>query len=155
MGNTLRGSYRAKLDKSGRIKIPEKFRTAIEKEYGKELFITSIKDGSVQIFPLPVWDELTGITTEGTLYLKPRIRNFLIRVNRLGNKHEIDTKGRVLISQPLREKANLEVEVEVIGLSNHLEVWNTDILDQTLEDKPLTEEDFERISELKPKGKPE
>jgi hypothetical protein len=43
----------------------------------------------------------------------------------------------------------------VIGLSNHLEVWNTDILDETLEDKPLTEEDFELISELKPKGKPE
>jgi len=155
VGNSLIGSYKAKLDKSGRVKIPEKFRMAIEEEYGKELFITSLTDGSVQIFPLPVWNELTGITTEGALYLKPRIRNFLIRVNRLGNKHEIDSKGRVLISQPLREKAKLEEEVEVIGLSNHLEVWNKEILDETMEDKPITEEDFEVISELKPKGKPE
>ena len=155
MGNSLIGSYKAKLDKSGRIKIPEKFRIALEEEYGKELFITSLTDGSVQIFPLSVWNELTGIATEGILHLQPRIRNFLIRVNRLGNKYEIDSKGRVLINQALREKAKLEEEVEVIGLSNHLEIWNKDILDETLEQKPLTDKDFEIISELQPKGKSE
>ena len=147
------GSYTARFDKSGRIKIPEKFRIAIEEKYGKDVFITSLTDESVQIYPLPVWERLSGISDEGALHLKPAIRKFMIRVNRRGNHHQIDSKGRVLIGQVLRERANLEEEVEVIGLSNHLEVWNKNKLDVSLEEKPLTNEDFENISQLLPQGK--
>jgi len=153
VGNSLIGSYSARFDKSGRIKIPEKFRAAIEEEYGKELFITSLTDEAVQVYPLSVWEELTGIANEGALHLKPTVRKFMLRVNRKGMKYNIDSKGRILINQSLREKANLEDEVEVIGLSNHLEIWNKDVLDETLEEKPLTNEDFENMADLLPQGK--
>jgi MraZ protein len=155
MTNSLIGSYTARLDQSGRIKIPEKFRETIEAIYGKDLFITSLTDESVQIYPLSVWEEMTGIAGEGALHLRPDVRRFMLRVNRKGSKHEIDSKGRVLISQVLREKAGLQEEVEVIGLSNHLEVWNRDALDGTLEKAPLTDEDFENIARLLPRGKQE
>ncbi len=148
MGNTLIGSYTARFDKSGRIKIPEKFRSAIEEEYGTELFITSLTDEAVQIYPLPVWDSLTGIAGEGAYHFKPSIRRLLIRVNSKGTKYQIDSKGRVLINQSLRDKAKLEEEVEVIGLSNHLEIWNKSSLEDMLGEKPLTDEDFESIVEL-------
>jgi len=148
MGNTLIGSYTARFDKSGRIKIPEKFRAAIEEAYGTELFITSLTDEAVQIYPLPVWDSLTGIAGEGAYHFKPSIRRLLIRVNSKGTKYQIDSKGRVLINQSLRDKAKLEEEVEVIGLSNHLEIWNKSSLEDMLGEKPLTDEDFESIAEL-------
>jgi len=153
MANSLIGSYTAKFDASGRIKIPEKFREAIEAEYGRGLFITSLSDEAVQIYPLSVWEELTGVAKEGALHLRPAIRKFMLRVNRKGNKNQIDSKGRVLISQTLRDKAKLQEEVEVIGLSNHLEIWNKEILDGILEEKPLTDEDFENIAGLMPRGK--
>lgn len=155
MGNFLIGSYTVKFDKSGRIKIPEKFRLAIEEEYGKSVFITSLTDESIQIYPLSVWEKLTGISHEGAIHLKPSVRRFMIRVNRKGNQYEIDARGRILVNQTLREMANLESEVEVIGLSNHLEIWNRDKLDETLEKKPLTNEDFESIADLLPHGKAE
>jgi DNA-binding transcriptional regulator/RsmH inhibitor MraZ len=120
MGNSLIGSYAAKIDKSGRIKIPEKFRTAIESEYGKEVFITSLTDEAVQVYPLSVWEELTGVANAA-----------------------------------LRIRASLQEEVEVIGLNNHLEVWNKELLDEKLEKKPLTDEDFESIASLIPRGKSE
>lgn len=148
MGNTLIGSYAARFDKSGRIKIPERFRAAIEEEYGKELFITSLTDEAVQIYPLPVWNSLTGIAGEGAYHFKPAIRRLLIRVNSKGTRYQIDSKGRILINQLLREKAQLEDEVEIIGLSNHLEIWNKAMLEETLGEKPLTDEDFENIAEL-------
>jgi division/cell wall cluster transcriptional repressor MraZ len=148
MGNLLIGSYTARFDKSGRIKIPEKFRTAIEEEYGKELFITSLTDEAVQVYPLPVWSSLTGIAGEGAYHFKPSIRRLLIRVNSKGTKYQLDSKGRILINQALREKAKLEEEVEVIGLSNHLEIWNKAQLDEMLGEKPLTDDDFESIAEL-------
>jgi len=155
MGNSLIGNYSAKIDKSGRIKIPEKFRAAIEEEYGRDVFITSLTDEAVQIYPVTVWLELTGVAREGALHLRPNVRRFLLRVNRKGARHEIDSKGRVLLTAALREAARLQDEVEVIGFNNHLEVWNREELDKQLAAKPLTDEDFENISELIPRGKSE
>ncbi len=155
MSNSLIGSYPARLDASGRVKIPQKFREAIEAQHGREVFITSLNDESIQIYPLSVWEQLTGIANEGALHLRPDVRRFMLRVNRKGARNEIDSKGRVLINQILRQKANLQEEVEVIGLNNHLEIWNKDILDGVLEEKPLTDEDFVNIAQLIPRGKQE
>jgi len=155
MADVLIGNYTARFDASGRIKIPEKFREVIQTKYGRELFVTSLTDESVQIYPLSVWLEMTGMTSEGALHLRPDVRKFMLRVNRNGSRHELDSKGRVLISQALREKARLKEEVEVVGLSNHLEVWNKDALDRLLEEKPLSDADLESIARLVPRGQSE
>lgn len=153
MADVLLGNYSARFDASGRIKIPEKFREVIEQKYGRDLFITSLYEDSVHIYPLAVWLEMTRMTTEGAIHLRPDVRKFMLRVNRNGARNELDTKGRVLINQALREKAGLGEEVEVLGLTNHLEVWNKTKLDGTLEEKRLTDEDFENIARLVPRGK--
>ncbi len=155
MADVLIGSYSARLDASGRIKIPEKFRDVLEAVYGKDLFVTSLSDESVQIYPLSVWLEMTGMTAEGAVHLRPDVRKFMLRVNRNGSRHELDSKGRVLITQALRDKARLQEVVEVVGFSNHLEVWNKDVLDGVLEEKPLSDDDFVNIARLIPRGKPE
>jgi MraZ protein len=155
MTDSLIGSYTARFDASGRIKIPEKFRETIESQFGKDVVITSLTDEAVQLYPLSVWEEMTGVARSGAVHLRPDVRKFMLRVNRKGNKLTIDSKGRVLINQGLREKAKLPEEVEVIGLSNHLEIWNKDILDGILDEKPLTDSDFENIARLMPQGKRE
>src|SRR5512136_2290323 len=139
MANVLIGSYTARLDARGRIKIPEKFREVIEQVYGKDLFVTSLSDDSIKIYPLGVWLAMTDLTSEGAVHLRPDVRKFMLRVNRNGSRHELDSKGRVLINQALRDKARLQEDVEVVGLSNHLEIWNKDALDALLEEKPLSD----------------
>ncbi len=155
MQGVLLGSTTARIDHSGRVKIPERFRDIIERQWGKALFVTSLYDESVQIYPLPVWLEMSGMTTEGALQLRPDVRKFLLRVNRNGSQIEIDSKGRILIGQTLREKAVLLEEVEVVGLSNHLEIWNREVLDGKMESTPLSEADFENIARIMPRGRPE
>ncbi len=155
MQDVLLGSTTARIDNSGRVKIPERFRDIIERKWGKALFVTSLYDESVQIYPLPVWLEMSGMTTEGALQLRPDVRRFLLRVNRNGSQIEIDPKGRMLIGQTLRDKALLHEEVEVVGLSNHLEIWNKEVLDGKIESTPLSEADFENIARIMPRGKPE
>ncbi|MCJ7679268.1 MAG: hypothetical protein MUP70_00945 [Candidatus Aminicenantes bacterium] len=142
------GSYSVRFDTSGRIKIPEKFRADLEESFGKDIFITSLTNEAVQIYPWPVWEKLTGITTQGLLHLKPNLRRFKLQVNRKGSHHIIDSKGRILISQDLREKAQLEELVEVVGLDDHFEVWNKTMLDRMLDENPLTDSDFETIANL-------
>ncbi|HDJ22637.1 MAG: hypothetical protein B5M54_00655 [Candidatus Aminicenantes bacterium 4484_214] len=148
MGNLLIGSATAKLDKSGRLKIPERFRETLEENYGKHVFITCLNNHSIQIYPLSIWQTMTKTTAKGFIHLRPDIYRFLIQVNHLGAPYEIDSKGRVLIQQELREKAELDGEVEVLGLNTHLEVWNKKRLQEMMLQHPLTEEDFEKISSL-------
>jgi MraZ protein len=152
----LVGSYTAKLDASGRVKIPEKFREVIEETYGKDVVVTSLANEAVQVYPFPVWERMTGANPEMTLSLQPRLRKFMAQVNYKGTHQQLDSKGRILINQALRDKAQLPDEVEVVGMTHHLEIWNKHNLERMLEDKPLTDEDFETIAKLlAPRGKPE
>ena len=41
----LRGNYAAKIDDKGRLKIPNAFRTLVEKAHGTELIVTSLTAG--------------------------------------------------------------------------------------------------------------
>jgi MraZ protein len=155
MGSRLIGSFKAKLDKGGRIKIPEKFRIAIEEEFGKSLFVTSLEDEFVQVFPLPVWEKMTETPDSGTRYPDPDIQEFLRKAHMMGNGCELDSKGRVLIVQALREKAGLQDEVEVIGLNNYLEIWDRTRLEKKIAQRPLTHQDFKNITKLMSDRKPE
>ena len=152
LGNYLIGSYKARFDKSGRIKIPEQFRAAIEEKFGRDVFITSLNDPAVQIYPLAVWEEFAGLSKEKSAPIRPYVKNFMRRVNREGNFHEIDSKGRVLVNQSLKQRARLNEEVEIIGMNTYLEIWDKQVLDQMLEQNPLTDDDLERIAELKSRG---
>jgi len=148
MGKMLIGNYKAKLDKGGRIKIPERFRSIIEEQFGKDLFVTSIEDDFVQLFPLPVWEKMTETPDSGTRYPDPDIQEFVRKAHLSGSYGDIDSKGRVLINQVLREKSGLAAEVQVIGMNNYLEVWDRARLDEKIAKKPLTHQDFKNISKL-------
>jgi MraZ protein len=148
MGNLLIGSYKAKLDKGGRLKIPEKFRAAVEERFGKSLFVTSIEDDYVQIFPLPVWEGIMSAPDGASSFPDPDVQEFIRKASLLGTTGEIDSKGRVLITQWLRAKAGLQAEVQVIGLNTYLEVWDRARIDAKMAQKPLTTEDLRKISRL-------
>lgn len=152
---SLIGSYQATLDKAGRLKIPERFRVLIEARYGPGLFITSLENESVRIFPLSVWKEMTGTSEQSMAFIRSSYREFFLRAHGRGCAGEIDAKGRVLITPRLREKNGLKSEVEVVGMNNHLEVWDKERLEAKLDQNPLTAEDFEKFAALGPVRKPE
>ena len=147
----LLGSATARFDSSGRIKIPQRFRSYIEETYGPIVFITSITPNAVQIYPYKAWKELTKATTHNRIQFDLEIRRSISRVSRRGLPYEIDSKGRVLISQVLRNKAQLEEEVEIVGMEDHLEVWNPTLLDKDEEEYPLDEKRLALLAGLGPK----
>ena len=143
----LRGNSPAKIDDRGRLKIPNGFRSFIEDEHGRELFVTSLQGDSVRIYPMPVWADI-----ERKLALIPsshpsRLR-FLDRVNFFGQVSEIDTQGRVVIPPRLRESATMVGEVDVFGQMNYLEVWNHERFIAKMQREPFTDADAQALSDL-------
>ena len=57
------------------------------------------------------------------------------------SKCEVDGQGRILISQNLRDFANLKKNVTIIGFSNHAEIWDCEAYSE-LEAEELTPENI-------------
>ena len=143
----LRGNYAAKIDEKARLKIPNAFRALVEKAHGTELFVTSLTGESVRIYPMPVWLALEERLSRAPSTLPAR-NKFLDRVNYYGQSAEIDSQGRVLIHQRLRESAGMTGEVDVLGAVDRLDVWNHDRLVAKMLSDPYTDDDAKALSEF-------
>jgi MraZ protein len=138
----LRGHHPARVDDKGRLKVPNGFRTLIEAQYGAELFVTSVTGEHVRVYPMAVWLEVERKLQAMPSSHPSRLR-FLERVNFYGQAVAMDRQGRVLLPQLLRDSAAMLGDVSVLGVQNHLEVWN---LKRLLE--PFTDEDGRVLSEF-------
>ncbi len=142
----LRGSAPAKVDDKGRLKIPTDFRRTIEERYGPDLFVTSIEGESASLYPLPVWEEIEA-RLQGMPATDPVKARFLERASYFGQQSRLDSQGRLVIPQFLRESAGMTGEVVVSAHLDHLVVWNRERFTRRLEQQPFTAEDFRALSE--------
>ena len=143
----LRGSTSARIDDKGRLKVPNAFRRLVEERHGRELFLTSLTGEYVRIYPMPVWLELEQ-KLAAMPSTHPSRQRFLDRINYFGSDAELDSQGRVIIPQRLREAATMNGDVDVLGQVNYLEVWNHDRLIAKMQRDPFTDDDARALSEF-------
>jgi MraZ protein len=143
----LRGNHPARIDDKGRLKVPNSFRQIVEAQWGTELFVTSVTGEFVRVYPMGVWLEIERKLAEVPSTHPSKLR-FLDRVNFFGQAVSMDRQGRVLVPQLLRESAAMVGEVSVLGLQNHLAVWNLKRLqDRLFKKEPFTDEDGRLLAE--------
>ena len=143
----LRGNAPAKIDDKGRLKVPNGFRALVQEAYGREVFVTSLTGDSVRLYPLPVWKQVEEKLARMPSTHPSRLR-FLDRVNYYGQVTEIDTQGRVVIHQRLRESASMSGEVDVLGQYDYLEVWNHERFVSKLQREPFDDDDARALAEF-------
>jgi len=144
----LRGNHPARIDDKGRLKVPNGFRTLIESQWGSELFATSVTGEFVRLYPMAVWLDIERKLAAVPSTHPSKVR-FLDHVSYFGQVAALDKQGRVLLPQLLRESAAMAGEVSVLGLQNHLAVWNQKRLhDRLFKQQPFTDEDGKALSEF-------
>ena len=143
----LRGNHPARIDDKGRIKIPNGFRAVVEAQYGPELFVTSVTGEYVRLYPMAAWLEIER-KLQAVPSTNPSKLRFLERVNFFGQAVSLDRQGRVVLPQLLRESAAMTGEVSVLGVQNHLEVWNQKRLMERFKKEPFSDDDARALSEF-------
>lgn len=145
--NMLCGSYSAKIDEKSRLRVPAKFRRDLPETEDDTFFVTSDDGQCAQIYPFPIWERIAQKLQE-----PPRMDPAKIKLQRLtsyyGLMTQMDPQGRILIPQKLREKAQILGDVVVLGRGDHLEVWNEEVYKKDLTERPLTDEDREKLARL-------
>ena len=142
----LRGSAPAKVEDKGRLKIPTVFRGVIQDQHGPDVFVTSLTGDCVRIYPMPVWLEIERKLMQMPSTHPARMK-FLDRVNYFGQASELDSQGRIVIPQHLRDSASIAGDVRVFGRIDYVEVWNEERFAQKLQRESWTDEDGLRIAD--------
>jgi len=143
----LRGSFPAKIDDKGRLKLPTAFKAFVEEQHGAGLYVTSLSGDSVRLYPMPVWLGVEQRVSRMPSTHPARVK-FLDRVNFYGQALEFDTQGRVLIPAKLREGAGMVGDVDVLGQVDFLEVWNHDRFLAKLQREPFTDDDARALADF-------
>ena len=118
----FRGSSSHTIDAKGRIIIPTRFRDVIKAD-GENGIMLSRMDGCIFAYTL---DEWRGI--EARILSMSEQSEGMRRFRRvfIGGAFEcpLDKQGRVLIPPSLRQYADLEKEIVLVGVLNRFEIWS-------------------------------
>lgn len=144
----FRGSYTARVDDKGRLKIPADFLRALSERYDEQnFFVTSWNGQFARIYPLREWESLEKRLSQAGTVSQSR-KKFLNLVNYYGQQVSIDKQGRVLIPTTLRESADIKGEVTVLGSINCIDIWNRQRYVEDIRKNPLTNDDLKALDEL-------
>ena len=116
----LMGQYEHSIDPKNRINFPAKFR----EQLGENFILTVGLDECIAVYSAEEWDKL--VEKIGTL---PSTKSSAVKRFLYDGAFSVDfdSQGRILIPPVLREYANLEGEVHIIGMDTNLEIWNTEL----------------------------
>ena len=115
----LIGEYEHSLDVKGRLIMPAKLR----EDMGEKFIITKGLDGCLFGFSQTEWSNFEEKLKTLPLTIK-NARDFVRFFLSGAIECEIDKQGRFLIASNLREYANMEKDVVIIGVGTRLEIWN-------------------------------
>lgn len=115
----LIGEYEHSLDAKGRLIMPAKLR----EDMGEKFIITKGLDGCLFGFSQNEWTNFEEKLK--TLPLTNKNARDFVRFFLSGaTECEIDKQGRFLIAGNLRQYAEMEKEVAIIGVGTRIEIWN-------------------------------
>jgi MraZ protein len=139
-------SMSVKIDPKGRLRIPANALSALGD--CTDFFITSGDGKSARVYPLRIWNEIEK-QLSGKHSHNGNKQKLLIRAKYFGQAVTMDKHGRVLIPVVLRQTAHIKGDVDVLGYSKYLAIWNHTSFLKSLKRSSITagyEETLNRMS---------
>ncbi|MDE2399764.1 MAG: division/cell wall cluster transcriptional repressor MraZ [Patescibacteria group bacterium] len=119
----LIGEYIHTIDAKNRMSLPAKFR----KELGKKVIITPGLDQCLFIFTSKEWVKVSKKLSDSNSdlsFLKADQRSFNRYMFGRAAEAEVDSIGRILIPEFLKEKIGLKNTAAIVGVEDRVEVWS-------------------------------
>lgn len=118
------GEYNHTIDAKGRLIIPSKFRETL----GDTFVVTKGLDGCLFVYDNEEWsifeEKLKSLPITNK-EARQFVRFFLAGAAEV----EVDKQGRILVPNVLREFAELNKDVVLIGVASRIEIWSKERFD--------------------------
>lgn len=113
------GQYEHNLDSKGRVIIPSRFRELLE----GSVYLAQGFDHNLRLLPEAafntIYQQVAAMNTTD-----PTARRLRRLIFSTAQQVELDGNGRVLIPKYLREIANLDSNVIIVGVGEAIEIWS-------------------------------
>jgi MraZ protein len=115
----LIGHYIHQLDDKKRISIPAKWRSVL----GKKVVVTSGLDKSLFVFSLKEWQKIAE-KLSSLSFTNKEARSFTRFMLSNAFDTDLDSVGRILITDQLKSFADINKKAELVGMHSRVEVWS-------------------------------
>jgi MraZ protein len=116
----LIGEYIHTIDEKNRISLPVKFR----KEMGKSIVVAPGLDNCLFLFTIKGWEKFSEHLSSDTSLMQADNRSFNRYMFGQATQIDVDSLGRILIPDILKNKVGLSQKAAVVGVQNRVEIWN-------------------------------
>jgi MraZ protein len=112
------GQFDHTIDAKGRMAVPAKFRGQLE----DGAIISKGKGRCLSVYTLQRWEEKSAELVAGKE--SDALREIERRIYASASEVELDGQGRLVIPAKLRTYAELNSDVTVAGVRDHIEIWD-------------------------------
>ena len=119
----FRGSSTIRLDGKGRLTVPTRHRDSLAAESGGDLVVTAFPLGCLILCGREVYETLerdalgkSALHPEGSMWQEILVGH--------AEYLQMDSAGRVALTKPQREYANLRRNALLLGVGRHFRIWD-------------------------------
>ena len=119
----FQGATALSLDVKGRLAVPARHRDALAAASGGQLVLTAHPHRCLLLYPALAWEPIRDQVLAASSL---NVQSAAIKRLLVGNAREeaMDSAGRLLIAPELRQFAQLEKQVWLVGQGSHFEIWS-------------------------------
>ena len=133
----LKGVYEHTLDEKGRLFLASRLRSKLAGEIEKSGLVLSLgPNGVLCMYPGSVFERVVLKAAE--VGDPKKILAYTRYIHGLSVEINLDNQGRFCIPESLRAKARLGALITIVGVRDHIEIWNTADWQEFLEDAHRT-----------------
>jgi len=130
----LTGEYQHVVDSKSRVLISNKLRNQIDaEEHGSNFYLILGANGILCLYPEKYFEQIALAVAPGTTAPDEAVTFERISFA-LASKVELDGQGRLLLNEKLRNRAGLKDNITLVGVRDHIELWNSENWEQYLSD---------------------
>ncbi len=130
----LTGEYEHVVDGKSRVLISNKLRNQIDAdEHGSNFYLVLGANGILCLYPERYFEQIALASSPGTTAPDESVAFERISFA-LASRVELDGQGRLLLNEKLRKRAGLKDNVTLLGVRDHIELWNSKHWEQYLSD---------------------
>jgi len=124
-------SYEHKIDAKGRLFIP----SALRPELGEVFHVIILNEDCINAYSNDSWRLFIDKVKTMPMSKQPQMRPIFANAS----KCELDSQGRFLLPQKLRDRAGIKKDVTVAGVGTLVQIWDTAKFNEVIEEESKLE----------------
>ena len=130
----LTGQYQHVIDSKSRVLVSNKLRSQIDsEEHGSNFYLVLGANGVLCLYPEKYYEQII-LSIAPTATAPDEAVTFERISFALTSRVELDSQGRLLLNDRLRKRAGLKDHITLVGVRDHIELWNNEAWEQYLSD---------------------